>query len=476
MLNRNWLTVRNLSGEWRTPPPPAAVRRGLGGRFGDLKVRPKLIVLHNLFFLTLACVVYFTLIPNFERRVSQARTIEISLVTEIFASDRPASRLPRIASYEYREGSAESLRIPSDVLTWLDAHPGDVTTQNDVLYKKDRQSGLYRRITLPTTVYDEVVERTRLTLFGVLGLLYLLAVAVLELLIMPRYVYGPLRLMLNADEATRKGDREMELIEPAWIPGDEIGQIMQSRNETVRELRRQEDELAEAIAHLEAQDRLASLGLLSASVAHEMNTPLAVLHGSIEKLIETTADAHAQERLQRMLRVTQRLRRISEGLVDFARVRKEAMERVALRPLIEEAWNLVSIEDKAAQVVFQNDVTDAAAVVGSADRLVQVFVNLLRNALQVVPEGGRIQVRCRPIQREGNRWICTMVEDDGPGIPADVLPNIFDAFVSSRLDSRGTGLGLTVAAGIIQQHDGQIHAANRPGGGARLEVLLRAAD
>jgi signal transduction histidine kinase len=69
-----------------------------------------------------------------------------------------------------------------------------------------------------------------------------------------------------------------------------------------------------------------------------------------------------------------------------------------------------------------------------------------------------------------------MVEDDGPGIPKDVLPNIFDAFVSSRLDSRGTGLGLTVAAGIVQQHDGQIIASNRPGGGARLEVLLAAAS
>ena len=457
--------MRNLSGEWRRPPPPAAVRSGLGGRFGDLKVRPKLIVLHNLFFLTLACAVYFTLVPSFESRVSQARTIEISLVTEIFASDRPPSRLPRIASYEYGEGAADALRIPADVLTWLDSHPGEVTTKDDVLYKKDGQSGLYRRLTLPTTVYDKVVERTRITLFVVLGLLYLMAVALLEFLIMPRYVYGPLRLMLDADEATRHGDREQELIEPAWIPGDEIGQIMHSRNETVRELRRQEDDLAEAIAHLEAQDRLASLGLLSASVAHEMNTPLAVLHGSIEKLLETTADPHARERLNRMLRVTQRLRRISEGLVDFARVRKEAMERVGLRLLIEEAWNLVSIEDKAAQVVFQNDVTDAAAVVGNGDRLVQVFVNLLRNALQVVQEGGHIHVRCRRVDREGKRWICTTVDDDGPpGIPHDVLPNIFDAFVSSRLDSRGTGLGLTVAAGIIQQHDGQIHASNRPGG------------
>ncbi|MDZ4798138.1 MAG: ATP-binding protein [Bryobacteraceae bacterium] len=450
--------------------------RGLGRRFGDLQVRPKLIVLHNLFFLTLACAVYFTLIPPFERRVTAARTIEISLITEIFSGDRPPLRLPRIEAYKYREGSAEEIRLPEGVREWLDNNPGQITTRDDVLYRKEPRTGLYRRLNLPTTVYDDVIDRARNTLFVVLGLVYLFAVAVLELLIMPTQVYGPIRLMLDADKATREGDREKEMIPEAYITDDEIGQILKSRNETVRELRRQEDELAEAIAQLEAQDRLASLGLLSASVAHEMNTPLAVLHGSVEKLLETSQDAHTHDRLLRMLRVTQRLRTISEGLVDFARVRRDEMGRVALKPLIDEAWSLVSIDDKAGEVRFANEVSAEAAVIGNSDRLVQVFVNLIRNSLQSVNSGGQIDVRCRRTEREGKRWIVTSVEDNGSGIPGDVLPNIFDAFVSSRLDSRGTGLGLTVAAGIIQQHDGQIHASNRSGGGARLEVVLKSAD
>ena len=141
------------------------------------------------------------------------------------------------------------------------------------------------------------MERAKITLLIVLGALYVLAVALLEFVIMPRYVYGPIQLMLSADEATRRGHHEHELIDTRYIAADEIGQIMQSRNQTVIQLR-------QALDHLEAQDRLASLGLLSASVAHEMNTPLAVLHGSIEKLLETVPEAHAQDRLQRMLRVT----------------------------------------------------------------------------------------------------------------------------------------------------------------------------
>lgn len=472
MSDRKWLAVPTLPRPWNGRSAQVTVPKGLERSFGNLKVRPKLIVLHNLFFLTLACAVYFTIMPAFERRVSQARTIEISLLTEIFSSDIPTTSLPNIEAYDYREGTAQQLGLNPEIRDWLDRNPGQVTTSNDVLYRKDPGADLYRRLALPTTVYDEVVERTRVTVFVVLGVLYLCAVALLEFIIMPRYVYGPIQLMLDADRATREGDRERESIPQAYITDDEIGQIMASRNETVRELRSHEDNLATALAQVEAQDRLASLGLLSASVAHEMNTPLTVLHGSIEKLLETTDDGHARERLCRMRRVTERLRNISTGLVDFARVRKDAMEKVVLRGLIDEAWSLVSIDDKASQVVFANQVNETAAVTGNADRLVQVFVNLLRNSLQVIDEGGHIAVRTRPIEREGRRWVCIMVEDDGPGIPKEVLPNIFDAFVSSRLDSRGTGLGLTVAAGIVQQHDGQIAASNRPGGGARLEVVL----
>jgi signal transduction histidine kinase len=218
-----------------------------------------------------------------------------------------------------------------------------------------------------------------------------------------------------------------------------------------------------------------SLGLLSTSVAHELNTPLAVLQGSVEKLIETTSDRQTRERLDRMLRVTQRLRRISESLLDFARQRKDKLEPVQLRPLIHESWSLVAIDEKAADVSFENAVDAQATVVGNSDRLIQVFVNLLRNALIAVPVAGSIRVEAKPILRGGEHWICCRVQDNGPGIPAHVLPNLFEAFVSTRLDAKGTGLGLTVAEGIITQHGGTITASNRPEGGATLEVVLPSA-
>ncbi len=321
-------------------------------------------------------------------------------------------------------------------------------------------------------LYPDLGPRASTNLILVLAAIYLLAVVLLEAAIMPLYVYRPLKLMLDADHATQQGDREHEIIDERLILGDEIGQIMRSRNETINQLRKHEEALEEALVKLEAQDRLVSLGLLAASVAHELNTPLTVLQGSVEKLAETTADPAAQERLKRMLRVTQRLRKISEGLVDFARVRKQQTEPVPVRPLIDEAWELVAIDEKAAEAEFTNLACAGHVVNGNPDRLIQVFVNLLRNALYAIRRGGKIEVQSKSFVRNGRPWVSVKVEDDGPGIPPEVLPEIFEAFVSTRLDARGTGLGLTVAEGIVHQHGGTISAGNRPGGGACLEITL----
>jgi C4-dicarboxylate-specific signal transduction histidine kinase len=341
---------------------------------------------------------------------------------------------------------------------------------------------------LSFAVYLVVMGGTRLGLTAVLAAGYGLAVLLLELLIMPLYVYRPLGLLLSADESSRKGDREHELIPSALISEDELGQIMRSRNAAITDLRKRESDLAEALAALEHknamldaarrsladQDRLASVGLMSASIAHELNTPLAVLQGSVEKLLETVQDGAAQQRLARLHRVTERLRKVSGSLLDFARPPRYVMAPVEVRSAVEEAWGLVSIDEKGAAVRFENGVPAGDLVTGDTDRLVQVFVNLLRNALAAVKVGGSVGVHSHRVTAESQPWMVIDVDDDGPGIPAEVLPQIFEAFVTTRLDSRGTGLGLTVAAGIVQQHGGSLEASNRPAGGARLEVRLPA--
>lgn len=437
----------NLAGSsrrnsYKPPKPPNYAFR----KFGGLKVRHKLALLHNVFFFVLAVSVYLSVIPLFSSHI------------------------------DFVEGPANQVGLPAEGQQYLREHPDATWPQAaGTLVRNAGAPGVYRRISLPHEFDHAAPGQARAGLFLVLGTIYLLSIVLLEFIIMPQYVYQPLTLMLKADEATQQDDRKHEMIGDEFILDDEIGQIMRSRNATVAQLRRQEDDLANALQKLEEQDRLVSLGLLSTSVAHELNTPLAVLQGSIEKLLETKQDSHTLERLNRMLRVTQRLRKISEGLVDFARVRKQQTETLALRSLIDESWSLVAIDEKASAITFENEVGASEMVAGNGDRLVQVFVNLLRNGLLAVSSGGTIRVESKPLHRGGQNWVCCMVLDDGPGIPGDLLPNLFEAFVTTRLDAQGTGLGLTVAEGIVTQHGGTISASNRAQGGACLEVVLPAA-
>ncbi len=396
-------------------------------RFRDLRIRYKLMVLHNAFFLVLAAAVYYAVIPLVDQHLAE--------------------------------------------------HVSQAAME-------------------PETAAD-VLRQAKLQLFAALGGIYVLAVLLLELFVMPRYVYQPIDATLEADEAVQEGDRLSEIIADRLIPGDEIGDIMRSRNATVAKLRdkertleialarlgelaqdlqRKNDQLESARKGMAAQDRLATIGLLSASVAHELNTPLSVIRGTVEKLLETVEEPFERARLERVRRMADRLHRISEGLLDFSRVRgEERRGPAALRPLLDEAWSLIAIDDRASGVEFRNEVSGEAYALGDYERLMQVFVNLLKNGLYALDGPGAIWARSRNEVEGGRPVVVVEVDDNGQGIAPDLLPNLFEAFVSTRLDSRGTGLGLTVADGIVQQHGGRIDAANRPEGGARLTVRLPAA-
>lgn len=407
-------------------PDPHRPPRSLGRLFGDLKVRPKVIVLHNTFFLILAAAAYFSLIPLFEERVANAQLRENSLLVQIFSDDRPLPQIPGSEIYQLQEDTAEALQIPGEVRVMARYESGLDLAGSAEIGSRFPQDRRFR--TVPQTSHARPVlcrhdrsgaadafYRTRRHLYpgsdepGV-------------------YYHAAIRLPADqdgatGDVATQEGDRAGELIPETEILDDEIGQIMRSRNATVAELRRHEDELAQTLNQLEQvaedlrrknlmletakktlenQDRLASIGLLSASVAHEVNTPLTVLHGSIEKLIETAHDDHTRDRLARMLRVTQRLRKISESLVDFARVRKQEVESIELRPIIEEAWSLLAIDDKASGVHFTNLVSPDHRISGNTDRLIQVFLNLLRNSLNAIQSSGAIQVTSQIIDESEN--------------------------------------------------------------------------
>jgi signal transduction histidine kinase len=333
--------------------------------------------------------------------------------------------------------------------------------------------------------------------------------------------------MREADAAVREGRRDQELIPDAAMPRDELGEIMRSRNESIRALREHETALADALAEIERvatdlkrknhllerarqnlrdADRLASLGMMSAGIAHELNTPLAVLKGLVEKLHKDPRAGMEPAQAALMLRVVQRLERLGESLLDFARVRPPMTRRVELRGLVDEAVALVRLDRGAGDIEITSAIPAGMELDCDADRMVQVLVNLTRNAVDAIRRGrgparaaptadepethpgapagpgtrrlGRIAIAAAEQHREGEpgpgAWVSITVTDDGPGIDPDILPRLFEPFASTTLDARGTGLGLAVSEGIIREHGGVLLAKNRDDGhsGAVFEIVM----
>jgi signal transduction histidine kinase len=499
----------------------SAWRRGLLSR-GAASIRRKLILLHTLFSLVVAGALLLALRQPIRDLVAGEELRECRLALEMLTqhvqgvaaggvSGREGVPEVGVRGVELLRGDAERVGISKGLADAARAAPGEVVDSDSssaraasVRYLAATDEFLVASAQSPEA--RSAVDRVYLLLTVALLTVYGVIVLALEVLVLPRQVYGPIARLRMADDAVREDRREMEVIPEAFIPADELGDIMRSRNRTVMELRSQEAALEDALKRLETvatelsrknqlleaaqrnladQDRLVSLGMMSAGIAHELNTPLAVLKGSVEELARRSASGGPDpERVALMLRVVNRLERLSESLLDFARVRPPLVAPVDVSAVVSEAWTLVSLDRDARGVDLRVDlagVGGAEAVRGDGDRLTQVFVNLLRNAVDAM-EGERgkgIEVRGVRVEREGRSWACVTIADTGPGIAPSLFPRLFEPFASTRLDSTGTGLGLAVAEGIVREHGGVLLARNasreesgRGFGGAVFEVLL----
>ena len=243
------------------------------------------------------------------------------------------------------------------------------------------------------------------------------------------------------------------------------------RNEAERKLL--EQRLAEA-------DRLSALGTLAAGVAHEINNPLAYVMLNLEwvarKLPSVHGDAASLEGLTAMLtearQGVERVSTIVRELRSFSRIEGEARVRIDLGAVVDSALKIVAHEIRPrARVVASGE--PVKPVLGSQARLEQVVVNLLLNAAQAMedehPERNEIRVSVRP---DGEGHAVLEVNDNGPGIPADVLPRIFDPFFTTKPVGLGTGLGLSICHGIVMALGGRISVYSDAGEGASFRVRL----
>lgn len=230
------------------------------------------------------------------------------------------------------------------------------------------------------------------------------------------------------------------------------------------------DKLSRLGSHLSYSQKLAALGKLTSGVAHEIKNPLnaMVIHVALlrEKLAHT-GPPEAQAYLDTLEQEIRRLDRVIQGFLKFTRPEDLQLTSVTLPELLEEVVRLVSAEAEASGIAIATAVpSDLPPVYGDRELLQQVFVNLMRNALEAMPEGGRLELSARPEEES----IEIAVADTGVGIDADLIDKIFDLYVTTK--SKGSGIGLSVVYRIVQLHGGEITVESRKGEGARFLVRL----
>ncbi len=239
---------------------------------------------------------------------------------------------------------------------------------------------------------------------------------------------------------------------------------------TSDQLRRVNRELQDSFEQLRRADRLSAIGQLSASLAHEIRNPLGSIEGAANILDrpETTGEMR-REFMGIIRKESQRLNRLLTNLLDFARPRPPEFQAVDLGRLIDSVVDLVGHTASHAGVRIRKEIAAGLpAVESDPEQLKQVILNLAINAIQAMPRGGELAVSAAG--QDGS--VVVRIRDEGEGIAAADLERIFDPFYTTK--ANGTGLGLSVALQIVEQHGGAIRAERNDGAGMTFAVELPA--
>ena len=217
---------------------------------------------------------------------------------------------------------------------------------------------------------------------------------------------------------------------------------------------------------------MASIGMLAAGVAHEVNTPLAGISSYTQLLREQVDDAPQAALLEKIEKQTFRAAKIVNNLLNFSRSAGAEMEPLDVNKIVLDVLSLLEHQLEKSRIKVRKELlSDLPAVRGNENRLQQVFFNLVLNARDAMPSGGWLTLETRA--DEGDTVVLE-VRDTGVGIKREDIKRIYDPFFTTKGIGRGTGLGLSVSYGIVQEHGGAIFVDSTPGLGTRFQVALPA--
>ena len=340
--------------------------------------------------------------------------------------------------------------------------------------------------------------RTAFYAVGGLGLM----LALLVFLSARGTITGPLKRLVEAIDDVTQGDLGRVILRER---DDEVGDLAERFNVMTGSLREAREQILAGVdaklaleQRLRHSEKLATIGQLAAGIAHEVGTPLNVIGGRARTMEKKADDPEAVAKNAAIIAAqTQRITKIIQQLLDFARRPASVRTLVNLGTVAKDCLDFLEHQLATSRVAAQlgSFVSGASAptkplVIGDADQLQQVCLNLCLNAIQAMPDGGSLELTTRALVRRRpgletatpGPFVVLEVADTGAGIPEEDRERIFEPFYSTKIPSRdgkdqgGTGLGLSVSVGIVKDHDGWIEIDSRSGGGTVFRVFLPATD
>ncbi|MBH0203815.1 MAG: PAS domain S-box protein, partial [Nitrospira sp.] len=220
---------------------------------------------------------------------------------------------------------------------------------------------------------------------------------------------------------------------------------------------------------LRRTERIAELGTLASGMAHEIGTPMNVILGRAEYLMDRVTEEPIKKGLQTIITQVERITKVMNQLLTFARRKAPERRPLDLRRVIEDSAEIFQERFARSQIHVEMALTDSCPLVlADADQMSQVVINLIMNAVHAMPEGGTLRVGLAPAQL----MVELTIADTGHGMPQELSKKIFEPFFTTKEFGQGTGLGLTVVKGIIEEHQGAIAVESEEGKGTTFKVFL----